>query len=65
MKSNLVLQFNGRDRDEASMIKEAQQAWTKAGNKAADIKKLELYAQPENSVVYYVINDDFKGSFEI
>ncbi len=65
MKSNLVLQYNGQDIDEASMIKSAQEEWKKAGNKAQDIKNLELYVQPENSVAYYVINKDFKGQFNI
>ncbi len=65
MKSNLVLQFGGREADEASFVKKAQEDWKKAGNKTSDIKELNLYVQPENSKVYYVINNDFSGDFEI
>ncbi len=65
MKTNLVLQFQGREQSEDSMIKAAQEAWKNAGNKVSDIKSLELFPQPENSICYYVINKDFDGSFEI
>ena len=50
---------------EDSMVKAAQDAWKKAGKKAADIKSIELFPQPENSVCYFVINKDFDGSFGI
>ncbi len=65
MKANVVLQFQGREKSEEEMIKEAQQAWKDAGRKVADIKSLRLYAKPEEAMVYYVINDDFEGSFGI
>ena len=64
MKSNLVVQFGEREADEASFVKKAQEDWKNAGNKVSDIKELNLYVQPENSIVYYVINNDFKGDFE-
>ena len=65
LKTNLVLQFQGRDASEADMVKAAQEAWKNAGNKVSDIKSLELFPQPENSVCYFVINKDFDGSFGI
>ena len=65
MKSNLVLQFGGHEADEASFVKRAQEEWKNAGNKVSDIKELNLYVQPENSKVYFVINNDFKGDFDI
>ncbi len=65
VKSNLVLQFGGREADEAAFVKRAQEDWKNAGKKASEIKELSLYVQPENSKVYYVINNDFKGDFDI
>ena len=65
MKTNLVLQFQGREMSEDSMVKAAQDAWKNSGKKVSDIKSLELFPQPENSVCYYVINKDFDGSFGI
>jgi len=64
VKSNLVLQFGEREADEASFVKKAQEDWKNAGKKVSDIKELNLYVQPENSKVYYVINNDFKGDFD-
>ncbi|MBR5376909.1 MAG: hypothetical protein IK139_06475 [Lachnospiraceae bacterium] len=65
MKTNLVLQFQGREQSEESMIRSAEEAWKNAGNKVSDIKSIQLFPQPENSVCYYVINKDFDGSFGI
>ncbi|MCR5650257.1 MAG: DUF6465 family protein [Lachnospiraceae bacterium] len=65
MKTNLVLQFQGREQSEENMIKSAQEIWKNAGNKVSDIKDLKLFPQPENSVCYFVINKDFDGSFGI
>ncbi|MBQ7583497.1 MAG: hypothetical protein IJT24_02700 [Lachnospiraceae bacterium] len=65
MKSELTIQFAGKDSKESDLIARAKDAFKEAGNKASDIKKVELYVQPENDVVYFVVNDDFKGEFQI
>lgn len=65
MKSELTIQYAGNDCKESDLIAKAKDAYKAAGNKASDIKKLDLYVQPENSIVYYVVNDDFNGEFQI
>lgn len=65
MKSELTIQFAGKDNTEAELIAKAKEVYKAAGNKASDIKKVELYVQPENSIVYFVINGDFNGEFQI
>ncbi len=65
MKSELIIQYAGKDCAESDLIAQAKEAYKAAGNKASDIKKVELYVQPENSMVYFVVNDDFKGEFQI
>lgn len=65
MKSELTIQFAGKDNTESELIAKAKEAYKAAGNKTSDIKKVDLYVQPENSVVYFVVNDDFKGDFQI
>ena len=65
MKSELTIQFAGKENTESELIAKAKEAYKAAGNKASDIKKVDLYVQPENSVVYFVVNDDFKGEFQI
>ncbi len=65
MKSELTIQFGGKDNTESELIAKAKEAYKAAGNKASDIKKVELYVQPENSIVYFVINGDYNGEFQI
>jgi len=61
MKSELTIQFAGKDSTESKLVSDA-----KADYKPSDIKKLELYVQPENSIVYYVVNDGaFNGEFQL
>ena len=47
-------------------MKIAKDVWKYDLNqKAGDFKSVELYVKPEESVVYYVINGEVKGSFGI
>ena len=65
MKEAFVLQFGGKETTKEALKNIAKDIYTNAGNKESDIKKIELYVQPENGKVYYVINDDFKGDFDL
>ena len=65
MKSELTIQYQGNDQTESDLIAKAKEAYKAAGNKASDIKKLQLYYQPENNIVYYVVNDDYNGEFSL
>ena len=65
MKSELTIQYGGKDCSESSLVTAAKNAFKAAGNKVSDVKKIELYVQPENSVAYFVINGDFKGEIGI
>lgn len=66
MKSELTIQFAGKDSTESKLMAAAKADYKAKGNKPADIKKLELYVQPENSIVYYVVNDGaFNGEFQL
>ncbi len=64
MKETFVLQFGGKETTKEALKNTARDIFTNAGNKESDMKKVELYVQPENGKVYYVINDDFKGDFD-
>lgn len=35
------------------------------GKKAADLKSVDLYVKPEENKVYYVMNGDVTGDFDI
>ena len=65
MKETFVLQFGGKDTARDGLKEIAKNIFVEAGNKESDIKKLDLYIQPENGKVYFVINEDFKGDFDL
>ncbi len=65
MKSTFYVEYYGKQIDQAVLIKEAKEIWTKSGRKAADLKSLNLYIKPEENTAYYVFNDDESGSFVI
>ncbi|MBQ7724092.1 MAG: hypothetical protein IJT63_00660 [Lachnospiraceae bacterium] len=68
MKETFVLQFGGKDTNSSDLKAIAKKIYTDAGHKASEIKKLDLYVQPEVNKVYFVINGDsaseFKGDFD-
>ena len=65
MKTALYVEFAGKQLEDKAAIAKAKEIWVEQGNKIKDIKTLNLYVKPEESTVYYVINDDFSGSFSM
>lgn len=66
LKSALHVQFSGKSYAEEELVKMAKDVWKYDLNqKAGDLESLELYVKPEESVVYYVMNKEFTGSFYI
>ncbi|MCR5746957.1 MAG: DUF6465 family protein [Lachnospiraceae bacterium] len=65
MKSELTIQFAGKENVESELVAAAKADYEAKCDKPVAVKKLDLYVQPENSIVYYVVNDDFKGDFQI
>lgn len=64
MKASLYVEQQGRQIDDKTMQDTAKAIWVEAGNKIKDILTLDIYAKPEESKVYFVINGDFTGSFD-
>lgn len=64
IKSTLYVQYDGKEHTEKDLVAMVKKAYVKLGNKAADIKTIDIYLKPDESVAYYVINgvgsDDFK-----
>ena len=65
IKTTLCVQYFGKEVEEKDMIASVKKAWTKAGNKVADIKTIDLYVKPEEMAVYYVINGSESGKVEL
>ena len=64
-KVSVNLQFAGKEYTE-DFEKMAKDVWQyDLGNKAADLKSVDLYVKPEENKVYYVMNGDVTGDFDI
>ncbi len=64
VKEGFYVQFYGKDLEQSDVIKQAKAAYKAAGNKAA-IRSIDVYVKPEESAVYYVVNGDVTGMFEV
>ena len=63
VKETLHVQFSGKTYTTEDLVKIAKDVWKYDLNKDEnDFKTVELYVKPEESAVYYVINDDVKGA---
>ena len=63
-KTSVELQFAGKSVSYDALVDNAKAAFVNAGHKESEIKTVNLYVKPEESMVYYVINDE-QGSFAI
>ncbi len=63
-KTNLFVEYQGKQVEDKAIIASVKKAWTEAGNKVGDIKTMEVYVKPEESSVYYVINETVTGKVE-
>ena len=66
VKNAVHVQFAGKSYSQDDLVKMAKDVWKyDLKQKASDFKSVELYVKPEESIVYYVINKEFTGSFYI
>lgn len=66
VKSAVYVQFAGKSYSQEDLVKIAKDVWKyDLKQKAKDLVSIELYVKPEESMVYYVMNKDFAGSFYI
>lgn len=63
-KETLAVQFSGKDLKSEDIIKGAKEAYKATKNKAA-IKTLDVYINVDDSRVYYVVNGEYHGSYEV
>ena len=66
VKSSLYVQFAGKSYAQEDFMKMAKDVWKyDLKQKASALASVELYVKPEESMVYYVMNKEFTGSFYI
>ena len=62
----ITVQFGGKSYSTDELVKIAKDVWKYDLEKDEnDFKSVELFVKPEESMVYYVINEDVLGSFAI
>jgi len=64
-KTHLFIEIGGKQIDTATFIDNIKAYWTAEGNKLKDLETVQLYYKPEENNVYYVINGDIKGEFQV
>lgn len=66
LKQAMYIEFAGKSYTQEDLVKIAKDVWKfDLKKKVSDFKSVELYVKPEESIVYYVINEEEKGSFYI
>ena len=66
VKETVHFEFSGKTYTPEDLLKICKDVWKyDLSGKEEDFKSVELYVKPEESVTYYVINGDVKGSFNI
>lgn len=66
LKTGLHIQFADQSITQDDLIKIAKDVWKYDLNqKTGDLKTIELYVKPEERRAYYVMNNEFTGSFGI
>ena len=65
-ESTVVLQFAGKEYTNEDLLNIAKDVWKyDLKQKVSDFKSVKLYVKTEEHKVYYVINDDVTGEFDI
>ena len=66
VKASVTLQFADKSYTEETLTNIAKDVWKfDLNQEEADLKTVELYVKPEESLCYYVFNGDVTGSFVI
>lgn len=63
MKSNIYVEYQGVQANTTDFVAAAKKIWQAKGNKVKDLKTLDLYAKPEENMVYCVFNGEDSDSF--
>ena len=50
---------------ESSLTEAVKEAYTALGNRAEDIRTIDIYVKPEESVAYYTVNGQGSDEFKI
>lgn len=63
-KTNVVIEYAGKQIAAADAVKAAIKAYKKA-NKGVVVKKVDVYIKPEENAAYYVVNGEASADYKI
>ena len=66
LKTEMYLQFYGKEYSDKEILQKVKEIWTKVlKKKVGDMKDVKIYLKPEESKAYYVINGDTTGEVDL
>lgn len=65
VKSTVYMQFAGREFTESELLEAVKESYVSLGNKAEDIRTIDVYVKPEECAAYYVVNGEGSDEFKI
>lgn len=65
LKSNMVVEYQGKQVVCKDVLAAAKKVWVDGGNKVKDLNTVDLYIKPEENAAYYVFNDTESGKIEL
>ena len=66
LKTEMFLQFAGKEYTEKEILQKVKEIWTKnLKRKVGEMKDVKIYLKPEESAAYYVINGDTTGKVDL
>lgn len=65
VKSAVYVQFAGKEFSEKDLTEAVTKAYEALGNKASDIKTLDIYVKPEENAAYYAVNGEGSAEYRI
>ena len=60
-KKNVVIQYQGRERMEPGLFEQIRKDILRQGMKDEEIEEVNIYIKPEESAVFYVVNNKIQG----
>lgn len=65
-KSEVFIQFSGIEITSTDLTERVKEIWTKEmGKLVKDLKEIKVYVNADESMAYYVINNDVNGKFAL
>ena len=66
LKTEMILQFCGKEYSEKEILKKVKEVWTKdMKKKIGEMDSVKIYLKPEESAAYFVVNEEIVGKADL